>query len=124
MQLRLGLDAEGSGGEVAIHHDGDKLEHAPWASKRGGLASTSDARLLARLLQNEKPSSSPLFRSHLKDLRMCLAALFIDMPGEQSEDEEIWAWLKSRQTLGKAGRRIVFSRFMAPIEGCLRHSPE
>ena len=65
------------------------------------------------LYKNKLPETTPLFQIHLGRICESLAAMGVKLPGIESVEKEVWAYLRSRSILGRAGRRVNLSRFCA-----------
>lgn len=99
-----------------------------WCNMPHGPREGEDLRLhqmkecLEHMYSGSRPSENPLFGAFCARIKACLDALGVVLAGSNSQEEEIWEWLRSRAAFGKGGRRVSMCRFLSTLAACKDHS--
>ena len=76
------------------------------------------------LHQGKRPGEMPLFQNFCPRIRRSLADMGVELPGESSQEQEIFDFMKKRGFGVREGRRISMCRFMASVEGAAVNLPK
>lgn len=74
----------------------------------------SDA--MKSLFATETLGSCDLFQAMAPAMLADLAAMNVELPGQDSPENELWAWLAERDIFRRSGRRAELNRFMGSLE--------
>jgi hypothetical protein len=74
--------------------------------------------------RDRRPCDVPLFLSFCQGILEDLQRMGVELPGVKSAEDEAWDWMKGRGFCVREGRRVTMCRFLASVEGAMKHVPK
>ena len=74
--------------------------------------------------RDKRPSQLPLFQAIVPQLKQSLRQMQVELPGEASDEQEIFDYISGRGFCAREGRRISMCRFMASVQAACHNLPK